>query len=298
MPEAVGPALLAAWQTFWALNKKLAQDVVKLCTASAEERLAHTTRKADLRTFSATQKDLGRVAKSNFRPAQQKDLTQCTLFLVEGKSAGGCAIQARDPKTQAVLSLRGKILNVLRTSHTKALANAEIATLLSVLGYSDKDPTWTSRTYKEVVLLVDPDEDGGHISILLLGFFLKYAPGILQERRLLRVTDAALFKAYVNGKYTFGRTLQDVRSKVSASAHITRIKGWGEIDPDTLRFVGMAPATRQLIRIAAPPPYAASLIKTLLSSGTESLKARRLLLGLPPKAPFDSSMDNLELDMA
>lgn len=282
LPLAAQKNLKDAWARHWLANKTLARDVLKFSAAHAKAREDFKDAQRALRGVASDKKAQGRVASENFRPALNKNLSQCTLYIVEGKSAGAPATGARDKKTQALLMLRGKIVNCFGTRASKALQNKEVSLLLSVLGF-DGTPNWHKKSYKEVVILSDADEDGGHISLLLLGFFLRFAPEFLAEGRLHRITDASLFKAYFKGQYVFGKTLADVRLKTTPSTVVQRIKGWGEIDERALRFIAFGPE-RKLFRINSPSKKELTQIQTLLSSTPQAAAVRRSLLGLSQKS--------------
>lgn len=279
IPKSEISDLTSAWTRHWSSNKTHAKEIARQAAAHAKVRADFKAAKAATRALASDRKILGRVSNPNFRPAQCRDLSKCTLYIVEGKSAGSPAAGARDPHYHSLLMLRGKIINCHGKSASKALKNEEVSLLLSVLRY-DGSPDWHLRSYKEVVILADADQDGGHITLLLLSFFLKYAPQFLTEGRLHRITDASLYKAYHKGQYVFGRTLDDVRKATSASAQIQRIKGWGEIDAKALKFIAFSPETRKLFRINPTSRANVRTIVKLLSASPESVAFRRSLLGL------------------
>jgi DNA gyrase subunit B len=175
------------------------------------------------------------------------------LFLVEGDSAGGSARDARDPKTQAILPLRGKILNVERASMDKVVANAEIQSLIAAIGGGiGADFDIEKVRYGKVIILADADVDGGHIRTLLITFFYRQMTPLVEAGRLY-VAQPPLYsvelvgqKHYIADEAARQRVLDEHSTRQLAFA---RFKGLGEMDPPELRETCMDPATRHLVQI-------------------------------------------------
>jgi DNA gyrase subunit B len=175
------------------------------------------------------------------------------LFIVEGNSAGGSARDARDPKTQAILPLRGKVLNVERASLDKILANAEIQALVAAIGGGiGKDFDVDKVRYERVVILSDADVDGGHIRTLLITFFYRQMTALVDAGRLY-VAQPPLFSTLVGGTKTYihdeAARQRIIDDNPSRNLVFARFKGLGEMDYPELRETCMDPATRSLVRI-------------------------------------------------
>ncbi|MDZ4828193.1 MAG: DNA gyrase subunit B [Actinomycetota bacterium] len=183
--------------------------------------------------------------------ARNRDETE--LFIVEGDSAGGSARDARDPKQQAILPLRGKLLNVERASIDKIVANAEIQSLIAAIGGGiGADFDITKLRYGKVVILADADVDGGHIRTLLITFFYRQMQALVEHKRLY-VAQPPLYSVEIGGQKQYvaddAARLALVESHPNRQLTFARFKGLGEMDPHELRETCMDPLTRNLVRI-------------------------------------------------
>ena len=176
------------------------------------------------------------------------------LFLVEGDSAGGSAKQARDRETQAILPLRGKILNVASASADKLRGNQELADLAQALGFDGKSSDVENLRYERVVIMTDADVDGAHIASLLMTFFYKTYPQIIEAGRLFLAVPP-LYRLSHGGKSFYARDdrhkdqILEKEFRANANVEISRFKGLGEMMPKQLRETTMDPTTRQMERV-------------------------------------------------
>jgi topoisomerase IV subunit B len=231
--------------------------------------LGHVIERMDERLRRKAEREVKRKTATNARKLRLPGkLTDCSgegsgeteLFIVEGDSAGGSAKQARDRKTQAILPIRGKILNVASASADKIRANQEIADLALALGCGlRKDCDADALRYDRIIIMTDADVDGAHIATLLMTFFFQEMPDIVRKGHLY-LAQPPLYRLTSGTLSAYARD-DAHRAELEATlfkgkkVDVGRFKGLGEMNPQQLRETTMNPATRGLIRITLPPEF-------------------------------------------
>ncbi|HPF82960.1 MAG TPA: DNA topoisomerase IV subunit B [Bacilli bacterium] len=232
-------------------NKAIATDIVEKMLKSRMVREA--ARKArDEARLGKDKKQKERALSGKLAPAQSKNPKKNELFLVEGDSAGGSAKGGRDRKFQAILPLRGKVLNTEKTHMEEILKNAEINTMIHTIGAGvGTDFTVTDSNYDKVIIMTDADDDGAHIQILLITFFYRYMKPLIEEGKLY-IALPPLYKIDYGKKHFYAWTdeeLEQVKKENGGKPGVQRYKGLGEMNADQLWETTMNPDSRNLIRV-------------------------------------------------
>ncbi len=236
-------------------NTTWGEAIVARAIQSAKARAASRKAAQQVRRKSAISRRLNLPGK--LTDCASTDPLECELFIVEGDSAGGSAKQGRDRRTQAILPLRGKVLNSEQTSLAKTLKHRELADIVSALGCGAGPNLDLARLrYHKIVLLMDADSDGHHISTLLLTFFYRHMRPLI-DAGYVYLAQPPLYRVDA-GKRTHWVLDDDHKDRILASLDartkpsIQRFKGLGEMMPATLWSTTLDPARRRLLRVTIP----------------------------------------------
>ena len=260
-PEAAGlveKAVRDHFDHYLSANMERGKALLGYVLDRMDERLRRKAEREVKRKTATSARKLRLPGKLTDCSADSPEGTE--LFIVEGDSAGGSAKQARDRKTQAILPIRGKILNVASATSTKILQNQEIADLTLAMGCGTrKDCDPTQLRYEKIVIMTDADVDGAHIATLLMTFFFQEMPDLVRRAHLY-LAQPPLYRLTVGAKSLYARD-DAHRAELERTAFkgkkvdVARFKGLGEMNPGQLRETTMDPATRSMIRITLPQEY-------------------------------------------
>jgi DNA gyrase subunit B len=267
-----------------ATNEKLA-DWLEEHPSEARQALSKATQAAKARVAARQARDLTRrksLLESSAMPGKladcsSKDSAQCELFIVEGDSAGGPAKRARNPEFQAILPIRGKILNIERARLDRTLKNEEIQALITAVGTGIGEEFDISKLrYHKIVLMTDADVDGSHIRTLLLTFFYRQFPEIVRGG-FVYIAQPPLFRADVGKERNY---LKDEAALAAFEAahpnrkiEVSRFKGLGEMDWQELGATTMERMTRSLLRVSeGEAAIADNVFSRLMGDDVESRK--------------------------
>lgn len=233
-------------------NKDLAVTLIKKMARASLAREAARKAREDARKGKTKGKS-EKVLSGKLASAQSRDARKKELYLVEGDSAGGSAKQGRDSKYQAILPLRGKVLNTEKASIANIEKNEELNTIIHALGagvganFSVEDVN-----YHKVILMTDADDDGAHIQVLLLTFFYRYMRDLIKAG-MVYIALPPLYKVSKGKEVVYAwsdEELQEVKKKFTKGYTLQRYKGLGEMNADQLWDTTMCPETRTLIQVS------------------------------------------------
>ncbi len=244
-------------------NPKLARIMIDKIIMAANARLAARKARESVRKGALELTTLpGKLADCS-----SKDPTKCELYIVEGNSAGGSAKEGRDRNTQAILPLRGKILNVEKAQAKRIFANAEIGNMITAVG-GGIDPEFdvSKIRYHKIVIMTDADVDGSHIRILLLTFFYRFMRPLI-EQGYIYIAQPPLYKVEYHGKnyYAYNdNQLEEIKGKLNLKPGypFQRYKGLGEMNPEQLWETTMDPKVRKMLKVTLDDAIAAEQIFT------------------------------------
>lgn len=236
-------------------NKDVANQLVNKMIKAAQARNA--ARKAREEARKGKGNKVEKILSGKLAPAQSKDKKKKELYLVEGDSAGGRAKQGRDRKYQAILPLRGKVVNTEKAAMADILKNEEISTIINTVGAGvGADFNADDSNYAKVIIMTDADTDGAHIQVLLLTFFYRYMRGLIQSGRVYIAMPPLYKVSKKNGKHEDSLyawdddELEDAKKKIGRGYGVQRYKGLGEMNADQLWETTMNPETRTLIQVS------------------------------------------------
>ena len=236
-------------------NKETANELVKKMIKASQARNA--ARKAREEARKGKGQKVEKILSGKLAPAQSKDKKRKELYLVEGDSAGGSAKQGRDRKHQAILPLRGKVINTEKAAMSDILKNEEISTIINTVGAGvGADFNADDSHYAKVIIMTDADTDGAHIQVLLLTFFYRYMRGLIQAGKVYIALPPLYKVSKKNGKHEDviyawdDDELEKAKKQIGRGYAVQRYKGLGEMNADQLWETTMNPETRTLIQVS------------------------------------------------
>ncbi len=236
----------SALAEFFEENPQIARKISQKAFESAKARIAASKAKDLVRRKSAFGSG-GLPGKLADCSSKKKDKTE--LYIVEGESAGGSAKQARNKEYQAILPLKGKILNVEKAAPVKVLSSEEIANLITAIGTSvGEEFNIEKLRYNKVIIMADADVDGSHIRTLLLTFFFRFLPQLIENGNIF-IAVSPLYRIRKKNNDIYVYSDEELKKETDSSSNVTRFKGLGEMNSQQLWDTTMNPSSRMLKRV-------------------------------------------------
>jgi DNA gyrase subunit B len=271
--RVVGAIMSEGLDRFLLENPSAAKIIIEKALTAQRARLAAKKAREATRRKSPLD-SLGFASK--LADCRSKDSTKSEIYIVEGDSAGGSAKQGRDSEFQAILPLRGKVLNVEKTRIDKALQNKEILSMIQAFGTGiDEEFNIENLRYRKIIIMTDADVDGAHIRTLLLTFLFRYLRPLIEKGNVF-IAQPPLYKVQSGKSVTYAyqeKELEAILSEINGKPTIQRYKGLGEMNPEQLWETTMNPETRTLLQVNIDDAIEADRIFTMLmGDDTESRK--------------------------
>ena len=277
MRGVVSQALIDGLGTYLEENPNVAKELIQKSIIAQRAREAARNAKENTRRKGALENT---TLPGKLADCTDKDASKCEIFIVEGDSAGGTAKQGRDRRFQAVLPLRGKILNVEKARFDRIMENEEIRAMITAFGCGIKESFDESKLrYNKIITMSDADVDGSHIRILLLTFFYRFMPGLIENGHVYSA-QPPLYKITKNKKVYYAYNDDELNAKLAEldrkGTEVQRYKGLGEMSNEQLWETTMNPANRTLVQITVDDAFEADKTFSMLMG--EDPELRRMFI--------------------